>query len=212
MNSFFCKKGTDTIFNKKNDQTQRLVFDDLPNLILGVCTRFQLYLQAPTLQVTEDFEVAYARAVRHYKRNLRLRRIQIVLRISLGLVLLGVLGIAACLFATLTSTSSSPPILRPTTQKTSTSPIITETSNQPTTTTAITEPTPTSKGTTTIHTTAITTSTSTRSPSTTSLTEVTTTSPLPTSAYRPIPIPYSGKNKALKTLQSGQIRLDLFPN
>ena len=199
---------------KKNDQTQRLVFDDLPNLILGVCTRFQLYLQAPTLQVTEDFEVAYARAVRHYKRNLRLRWIQIVLRICLGLVLLVVLGIAVCLFVCLVvgCTSPDPPTPRPTTQKTSTSPIITETSNQPTTTTAITEPTPTSKRTTTIHTTAITTSTSTRSPSTTSLTEVTATSLLSTSAYRPIPIPYSGKNKALKTLQSGQIRLDLFPN
>ena len=201
-----------TQFLTKNDQTQRLVFDDLPNLILGVCTRFQLYLQAPTLQVTEDFEVAYARAVRHYKRNLRLRRIQIVLRISLGLVLLGVLGIAACLFATLTSTSSSPPIPRPTTQKTSTSPIMTETSNQPTTTTANTEPTATSQRTITIQTTTTTTSTSTGSPSTSSFTEMTTTSPLPTSAYRPIPIPYSGKNKASKTLQSGQIRFELFPN
>ena len=118
---------------------------------MGVCSLFQLYLQAPTHQVTEDFEVVYARAVRDYKRNLRLRRIQIVLRISLGLVLLGFLGIAVCLFCTLTSscsTSSDPPTPRPTTQKTSTSPIITETSNQPTTTTAITKPTPTegSKG------------------------------------------------------------------
>ena len=138
----------------------------------------------PTHQVTEDFEVAYARAVRHYKRNLRLRRIQIALRISLGLVLLGVLGIAACLFATLTSTSSSPPTPRPTTQKTSTSPIITKTSNQPTTTTAITEPSPTSKRSTTIQTTAITTSTSTRSSSSTST----------STAYRPIPS-YSGKTK-----------------
>ena len=187
---------------KKNDQTQRLVFDDLPNLILGVCTRFQLYLQAPTLQVTEDFEVAYARAVRHYKRNLRLRRIQIALRIFLCLVLLGVLSIVVCLL-TLTSISPDPPTPRPTTQKTSTSPIITETSDQPTTTTAITEPTPTSKRTTTIQTTAMTT---------TSLTEVTATSLLSTSAYRPIPIPYSGKNKASKTLQSGQIRFELFPN
>ena len=154
-------------------------------------------------QVTEDFEVAYARAVRHYKRNLRLRWIQIVLRIFLCLVLLGVLSIVVCLL-TLTSISPDPPTPRPTTQKTSTSPIITETSDQPTTTTAITEPTPaTSKRTTTIQTTAMTT---------TSLTEVTATSLLSTSAYRPIPIPYSGKNKALKTLQSGQIRLDLFPN
>ena len=182
---------------------------------MGVCSLFQLYLQAPTHQVTDDFEVAYARAVRDYKRNLRLRRIQIVLRISLGLVLLGFLGIAVCLFCTLTSscsTSSDPPTPRPTTQKTSTSPIITKTSNQPTTTTAIIEPTLTPKRTTTTQTTAITTSTSTRSPSSTSFTEVTTTSPLPTSAYRPIPIPYSGKNKALKTLQSGQIRLKVFPN
>ena len=156
----------------------------------------------PTHQVTEDFEIAYARAVRHYKRNLRLRWIQIVLRIFLCLVLLGVLSIVVCLL-TLTSISPDPPTPRPTTQKTSTSPIITETSDQPTTTAAITEPTSTSKRTTTIQTTAMTT---------TSLTEVTATSLLSTSAYRPIPIPYSGKNKALKTLQSGQIRLDLFPN
>ena len=143
----------------------------------------------PTHQVTDDFEVAYARAVRDYKRNLRLRRIQIVLRISLGLVLLGFLGIAVCLFCTLTSscsTSSDPPTPRPTTQKTSTSPIITKTSNQPTTTTAITsEPSPTSKRSTTIQTTAITTSTSNSSSTSTSTS---------TSAYRPIPN-YSGKTK-----------------
>ena len=200
IEQFFCKKDTDTILNKRNDQTRRLVFDDLPNLILCVCTRFQLYLQASTHQVTEDFEVAYARAVRHYKRNLRLRWIQIVLRICLLLVLLVFLGIAVCLFLCffVTCTSPDPPTPRPTTQKTSTSPIMTETSHQPTTTTAIIEPTLTSKRTTTIQTTAMTTSTSSGSPSTTSTS---------TSAYRPIPN-YSGENKALKTLQSGRISLD----
>ena len=175
---------------------------------------YPISITPPTHQVTEDFEVAYARALRDYKRNLRLRWIQIVLRICLLLVLLVFLGIMVCLFLCffVTCTSPDPPTPRPTTQKTSTSPIMTETSNQPTTTTANTEPTLTSQRTTPIQTTAITTSTSTRSSSTTSLTEVTTTSPLPTSAYRPIPVPYSGKNKALKTLQSGQISLEVFPN
>ena len=174
---------------------------------------YPISIMPPTHQVTEDFEVAYARAVRDYKRNLRLRWIQIALRIFLCIVLLVFLGIAVCLFLCffVTCTSPDPPTPRPTTQKTSTSPIMTETSNQPTTTTAIIEPTRTSKRTTTIQTTTTTTSTSTRSPSTTSFTEVTTTSPLPTSAYRPIPIPYSGKNKALKTLRSGRISLDFFP-
>merc|ERR550534_3262302 len=83
----------------------------------------------PGYEVTED-----------YKRNLRLRRIQILLRISLVLVLLGVLGVASCLIVTLTSSSPIPPTPRPTTSQPSTSPRGTETSKQPTTTTTTPEP------------------------------------------------------------------------
>ena len=136
--------------------------------------------------MTEDFEVAYERAIRDYKRNLRLRRIQILLRISLVLVLLGVLGVASCLFVTLTSSSPIPPTPRPTTSQPSTSPRSTETSKQPTTTTtAETTASP-------IQTTAISISTSTANSSTSPSAEPSSTTPFTTSPYRPLSN-YSGK-------------------
>ena len=137
-------------------------------------------------QVTEDFEVAYDRAIRDYKRSLRLRRIQILLRISLVLVPLGVLGVAACLFVTLTSSSPIPSTPRPTTSQPLTSQRSTETSKQPTTTTtAETTASP-------IQTTAIFISTSTANSSTSSSAEPSSTTPFTTSPYRPLSN-YSGK-------------------
>ena len=143
--------------------------------------------------MTEDFEVAYERAIRDYKRNLRLRRIQILLRISLVLVLLGVLGVASCLFVTLTSSSPIPPTPRPTTSQPSTSPRGTETSKQPTTTTTTPEPFTTAETTASpIQTTAISISTSTANSSTSPSAEPSSTTPFTTSPYRPLSN-YSGK-------------------
>ena len=79
------------------------------------------------IQVTENFEICYARALRDYQRHLRLRRIQIVLRLSIlfliliGLVLL--ISIPVLLLSpptATTSTSSSTEPITPTSTTTST--------------------------------------------------------------------------------------------
>ena len=73
------------------------------------------------IQVTEDFETCYARAVRDYQRHLRLRRIQIVLRLSI--LLLTLIGLALTISipvlllsppAATTSTSTSTEPITPT--------------------------------------------------------------------------------------------------
>merc|ERR1711971_1034259 len=65
----------------------------------------------PGYEVTEDFETAYARAVAEYERDLRLRRIQIGLRLGLLLFIVAVLGITAkivLLIVASTSTATAP--------------------------------------------------------------------------------------------------------
>ena len=73
------------------------------------------------IQVTEDFEICYARALRDYQRHLRLRRIQIVLRLSI--LLLTLIGLALTISipvlllsppAATTSTSTSTEPITPT--------------------------------------------------------------------------------------------------
>ena len=87
------------------------------------------------IQVNEDFEICYARALRDYQRHLRLRRIQIVLRLSIFLLIL--IGLA--LLISISVLLSSPPAATTSTSTSTepTTPTSTTTSTKHTTETAL---------------------------------------------------------------------------
>ena len=131
--------------------------------------------------MTEDFETAYARAVAEYERDLRLRRIQIGLRLCLLLFIVAVLGITAKLIILIVASTSAstmmPTATAPMTSTLRTTSTMTTSTTTTSTTTTSTSTTSTTTTSTTSTTTARTTATTTSLTSTTtSTTALTTTS------------------------------------